>query len=466
MNRTATGQDCVRRIPTARVIMLAVLAPPVAHTAPPNMQDYAQGVVVESYTASPMIELALPDPVYQTTTRADLRDLRVFNANGASVAHAFCAAPDTTEAAVTEQSLPVFELRDAKGTTAEGARIEVQTAGGTQVNVREPSSQSAANGRIHIIDVRQIDEAVRSIQFDWTSSDGASEVKVRIEASDDLDRWETVVTASALLRAAHGGQELRRERIDLPLRTYEYLRVERADGGPPLAIHAASAERVAPVSVIEPLWFTPNALAADEPHVLAFDAGRLAPVRFARVRLPQDNSSMSVTLQSRADEKSAWRTRWSGETYLIVTNADRRESPPARFEPTTDRYWRVLLPKEAQASPRPAVELGYRPLRLRFLAQGGGPYTVAYGSRRAEPASPASCDGLLGDVPVHERREMIGEGSAREFKPLGGETAFKPQPKKTPTRMIVLWSVLIVGVGLLVAMALSLLKRVRPAESG
>jgi hypothetical protein len=32
--------------------------------------------------------------------------------------------------------------------------------------------------------------------------------------------------------------------------------------------------------------------------------------------------------------------------------------------------------------------------------------------------------------------------------------------------MIVLWSVLIVGVGLLVAMALSLLKRVRPAESG
>ena len=59
---------------------------------------------------------------------------------------------------------------------------------------------------------------------------------------------------------------------------------------------------------------------------------------------------------------------------------------------------------------------------------------------------------------------MIGEGSAREFKTLGGETAFKPLPKKTPTRMIVLWSVLVVGVGLLVAMALSLLKRVRPAR--
>jgi hypothetical protein len=466
MNRTATGQDCVRRIPTAQVIVLALFAPPVVHTAPPNMQDYAQGVVVESYTASPMIELALPDPVYQTTTRADLRDLRVFNANGAPVAHAFCAAPDTTEAAVTEQSVPVFELRDAKGTTAEGARIEVQTADGTQVNVQEPSSQSGANGRTHIIDLRQIDAAVRSIQFDWASPDGASEAKVRIEASDDLDRWETMVAASTLLRAAHGEQELRRERIELPLRAYEYLRVERADGGPALAIHAVSAERVAPANVIEPLWFTPNALAAEEPHVLAFDAGRLAPVRFARVRLPQDNSSMNVTLQSRADDKAPWRTRWSGETYIIAAQTERRESPPARFEPTTDRYWRVLLPKEAQASPRPAVELGYRPLRLRFLAQGGGPYTVAFGSRRAEPASPAACNGLLGDVTARERRELIGEGLAREFTTLGGETAFKPQPKKTPTRMIVLWSVLIVGVGLLVAIALSLLKRVRPAESG
>jgi Protein of unknown function (DUF3999) len=248
----------------------------------------------------------------------------------------------------------------------------------------------------------------------------------------------------------------------LPVRTYKYLRVERADGGPPLAIHAASAERVASASVIEPLWFTPNAIDAEEPHVLAFEAGRLAPVRFARVRLPQDNSSMNVTLQSRADEKSSWRTRWTGETWLIVTNAERRESPPARFEPTTDRYWRVLLPQDAQASPLPAVELGYRPLRLRFLAQGAGPYTVAFGSRRAEPAAPAACDALLGDVPARERRQMIAEAATGEFKTLGGETAFKPLPTKTPTRMIVLWSVLVVGVGLLVSMALSLLKRVRP----
>ncbi|MGH8178245.1 MAG: DUF3999 family protein [Steroidobacter sp.] len=431
------------------------------------MNDYAQGVTIEAYAPLPMIELALPDPVYQTVTRADLRDVRVFNADGAPVPHAFCAAPETSEAIVTEQSLPVFELRDGQRAAGEGARIEVQTAGGTQVDVHEPSSGAApaANGGTHIIDVREIEEPVRAIQFDWASPDEASEAQVRIEASEDLDRWNTVVAASTLLRAQRGGQELRRELIELPLRAYKYLKVERADGGPPLLIHGVVAERVAPVVDVEPQWFTPNMLVADETDTLLFDAARLAPVRFARLRLTQDNSSMNVTLQSRPDEKSPWRERWSGETYLIVTDTERRESPPARFEATTDRYWRALLPEEAQASPSPMFELGYRPLRMRFLAQGAGPYTLAFGSRRAELAKPASCDGLLGDVSSQERRGMIGEGYTRAFKTLGGESAFKPPPKKTPIRMIVLWTVLVVGVGLLVAMALTLMKRVR-ADAG
>ena len=44
---------------------------------------------------------------------------------------------------------------------------------------------------------------------------------------------------------------------------------------------------------------------------------------------------------------------------------------------------------------------------------------------------------------------------------LGGDDALRPLPRQTPVRLVVLWSVLIVGVGLLVAMALVLLKRVK-----
>jgi hypothetical protein len=44
---------------------------------------------------------------------------------------------------------------------------------------------------------------------------------------------------------------------------------------------------------------------------------------------------------------------------------------------------------------------------------------------------------------------------------LGGDKALQPVPRETPVRLVVLWSVLIGGVGVLVAMALVLLKRVR-----
>jgi hypothetical protein len=442
------------------VAMLLLSTTRVPADSPPQPDDYVRGVEVTVPVLQPLIELTLDDVVYQTATRDDLRDLRVFNAAGAAVTHAFCVTPATTPEASTQASLAVFELRDRQQGREEGARVEVQTSDGTLVNVQEgPDSDRRPQQGSHIIDATHIAQPLRTIEFDWQSPDGAAEVKVSIQASADLDRWSIVVPTSTLLRVARGEQELRRERVELPLQQYKYLRVARADGGPTLAVHAVTAEVVSPEVDIEPLWFAPKALGAAEAAILSLDTGRVAPIEYARVRLPQENTSIRVTLQSRADEKAPWITRWSGETYLIVSDAERRESPPARFEPTTDRYWRLQLPGDA--SVEPSVEFGYRPLRLRFLGQGPAPFTIAAGSRRAALATPAACNGLLADVAERDLAGMVGEGYIGAVRALGGDLALQPAPKETPVRLIVLWAVLIGGVGALVAMALSLLKRLR-----
>jgi hypothetical protein len=445
-----------------RALVIACALPAAALAAQASLDDYAQGVVVNATSALPLIETTLPDSVYQAVTRADLSDLRVFNAEGLPVPHALCAAPEAAEPVITKESFPVFELRAAQQARADSSRVEIETPAGTHVDVQDPATSGAITGRTHIIDVRQTQEPLRSIQFEWQSPDDASTAKIRIESSVDLDRWDVVVSESTLLVATRGAQQLKRERIELPLRRYEYLRVERVDGGPPLLITDVSGERVAVASDIEPLWFMPNPLTSNQPDMLTFDTGRMAPVRYARLRPSQENSSVRVALQSRPDDRSSWLERWGGETYLVVTGTARRESPPARFDPTTDRLWRLQLPKGA---PAPAFELGYRPARLRFLAQGSGPYTIAFGSRRADPPPATACDALLADVGAKERAKLIGEGYTAELRVLGGDAAFKALPQKTPLRLIVLWSVLIVGVGILTAMALTLLKRLKSAES-
>lgn len=431
--------------------------------APPTRDDYAQGVDIVAPAGLPLVETTVPDAVYQTVTRADLGDVRVFNAEGQPVPHAFCTAPATAEPTITEHELPVFELRDGPGGPSGGSRIEVQTATGTQVNVLEAGDDqpAAANGRIHIIDARDSDDPIRAIQFDWQSPDGASQAQVSIEASEDLDRWRVLVPASTLLLAISGAQQLKRERIGLPAQAYDYLRVQRTDGGPPLAITGVTAERVGAAEKIEPTWFMATVHVTDDPEVLFFETGRRAPVTYARLRLPQDNSSVRVTLHSRDDAKAPWSERWDGEAYRVVTDTTRRESPPAHFGATSDRYWRLRIAKDPQLYRATVLELGYRPARLRFLAQGTGPFTLAYGSRRAEVSAAGACDALLADVTSVERAKLVSDGIAEAPRVLGGDSALRAPPRQTPVRLVVLWTVLIAGVAVLVAMALVLLKRVR-----
>lgn len=431
--------------------------------APPTPDDYSQGLEIFAPQSLPLVEATLPDSVYQGVTRADLGDVRVFNAEGQPVPHAFCVAPTAAEPAITEHSLPVFELRDAPQSANRGSRIEVQTAGGTQVNVLEAGSDrpAAAHGRIHIMDARDSDEPIRAIQFDWQSPDGASQARVSIEASDDLDQWRVLVPATTLLLATRGTQELKRERVELPVHAYDYLRVQRTDGGPPLAVTAVTAERVGAIAEIEPAWFMATMLSVDDPQSLFFDTGRRAPVSYARLRLPQENSSVRVILHSRDNGKAPWSERWNGEAYRIASDTQRRESPPAQFGATSDRYWRMQIAKDLQLYRGTLLEFGYRPARLRFLAQGSGPFTLAYGSRRAEISTASACDALLADVASDERARMVGEGTVGARRALGGDDALRPLPRQTPVRLVVLWSVLVIGVGLLVAMALALLKRVK-----
>ena len=144
-------------------------------------------------TAQPLVEATLPDAVYQGVTRADLGDVRVFNAEGQPVPHAFCVAP--ARCGAHDYRAVVAGVRAARGDcqrTSDGSRVEVQTAGGTQVNVSEagPRSpfRSATAASTSSTRATATSPCVRS------SSTGRVRTAHRrcrcsIEASDDLDRW-------------------------------------------------------------------------------------------------------------------------------------------------------------------------------------------------------------------------------------------------------------------------------------
>ena len=453
----------MKRLAAALPALLAALASltGAALAAGPSLEDFATGLVLVPGGSQPVQELALPDAVYDAVTRADLGDLRVFNSAGIVVPHALCVAPRPLPAEVQERPLTVFALAAPQGGAATSAdEIRVESANGAIVTIREPRAAAgtpdvATDTGAWIVDAGEPPPEIRSLKFAWTTADGAAELAVRVEASDDLDTWRTVVPRTTLLRTTADGQVLERSIVNLPTGHYRYLRFERGDRGPPPRFHGVTAEVSLPARPPEPFRFAAAPLAdvaAD--GAFLFESGRLAPVHTALVQLPAPNMSVEVELDSRSAADGPWQRRWSGRVSSIQA-----APAPETFAPVSDPYWRVRVLRGAETlgTARPALSLGYHPARLQFAAQGDGPWLLAFGSARAPRAEPAGCNSLAAGLSDDE----IGQAA---FQPapaarFGGSEAYVEPAKPTPVRRIVLWGVLLAGAALLAGMAMSLRRK-------
>lgn len=441
-----------------------------AAAAAATPQDFRAGIELLPENGRPVGELSLPDAVYQGVTRADLGDLGVFNAQGTPVPYALCAAPAPPAVQPADVVLPVFPLRTAKAAAA-AASVEVEAGGAVNVEV-QPAAQPSSGGEgggatevgAYVIDARAAANTLGAIRIRWRSADGASELHVRVEDSDDLDQWQTLVPQATLVQAGTGGQALQRERIPLPMGNHAYLRITRNDAGPaPLLDEVLGELRPTAPLAPEALWFEPARQPPDAAHGFPFDAARLAPVASAHITLPSPNMTLQLALQSRPRADGNWRTVWSGTVYSIGAGPRERHSEDPRFAADSDRYWRiqVLQGADSLGAAVPGLRLGFEPARLRFLAQGDGPFLLAYGSVRAPVMPSPGCNGLLQGLPQAELQSMIGAVQFGAGRTLGGAAALQPPPRPTPLRQILLWAILLAGATAVAWMAMALIRSLR-----
>lgn len=450
-------------------------APLLAVAATPK--DYAHGLAIAPSGGQPVQEIVLDDAVYAGVTRANLADLRVFNAAGAPVPQALCAPESQTLAQVHERALAVIPLTTAATADTRETKIQIETSGAVSLDVEPtaPSESPAPSARIsaYVLDVgaANADGVLRALSLDWQSADGASELPVRVSSSEDLERWQIQVAQTMLVRAATATASLNLSRIALPRQaTHRYLRIERADLGAGLELLGVRGEFVQYPPLPAPRSFRARLLADDarEPASYFFDAAHLAPTIRARVLLPEPNMALSVALDSRGTALAPWQTQWSGEVFEIASDTGSARAPEIRFAANSDRWWRlrVLRGQDTLAGARPGLDLGYRPHRVRFLAQGAAPFLLAYGSARELQPVPLGCDSFLSGMDPAARKAMTAEttvGETAHVSQLGGAQALQaPPPPPRPLRQFVLWAVLALGAAAVAVMALQLLRRLRP----
>ena len=115
-----------------------------------------------------------------------------------------------------------------------------------------------------------------------------------------------------------------------------------------------------------------------------------------------------------------------------------------------DRYWRAQLTRAAPPRAPLRLHVEFIPDEVTFLAQGSGPFVLAYGNATATGAV-----SNLSQIPETLPVASASVGPAEEF---GGQARLIPNRVPLPVMRIALWGVLIVAVLLLAWMAYRLSK--------
>ncbi|NJD86882.1 MAG: DUF3999 domain-containing protein [Betaproteobacteria bacterium] len=411
----------------------------------------------------------LPLEAYRGAMRSDLADIRLFDSRGERLPFAFAGEPASTRPAVVATSLPLFPLRGPAGTTAGDIDLKItRNAAGAIVELR--SGASARPGEAPVVawiaDATGLRDPVGALQFSWAPPAEGFVARMRVEASEDLGTWRTVVSDTALAELAHEGARVKRDTVEVPALRAKYLRFTWSGQAPPLA--AVLGQSVAGEGERRLQTMMLDGAATGRPGEVEFAPGARVPVERVRILLPQANSVVPIRLESRDDPKSEWRPVASATVYRLRRDGAEVASPPVAFLPRRDRHWRIVADERAGGFGAGPVrlEVAWLPQQLVFAARGEGPFLLAFGNDRAKSvALPVTT--LMPGYRAHDEFALraAGIGTLQE-NPGTGVSRWPEWIRDADGKQIALWALLVAGVAVLAVMAWRLSRQVQSPPRG
>jgi uncharacterized protein DUF3999 len=366
-------------------LALAVSAQPASGQ---TLGDFASRQPLATAGDKAFYRIELPDAVYDGATRPDLGDLRVFNGDGALVPFAFLPRARAVSTQTPRRPLALFPLTvDTTRPDAADLAIKLRRdAAGTTVDIRARDGTPVAGARVtgYLIDTGSPDDPPLVALVLALPQAGNVNARVRIDASDDLDRWRTVVTDAPLVSLEYDGRRLTRDRVEFPPLRARYLRLTWLTPGAP---ELAAAVGDVGDRLVEPPRRVRKAAGApdgDAPGTFAFDLGAALPVDRITLELPEVNTVAPVAWEARTAAQDPWHGVGASTVYRLRQDIGEVVSSELAIAPMPLRFFRARIDPRAGgvgATP-PALLAGWYPQEIVFAARGSGPYELAYGSRR------------------------------------------------------------------------------------
>jgi hypothetical protein len=450
--------------------------------------DFAYGIGIDASGSEALYDVTLPPAVYQGVTRRDLGDVRVFNGAGEVVPHAWRARRTETAEAGATLPLTLFPLKAGAGTNLDALSIRVNRSAGGAVSVDVKSgggSPAAAQQTVaYLIDLSAQERALRAIDLEWKAGEGFAG-KLRVDASDDLANWQSLVSDAPLLNLEVGGQRLQQKRIELPVlelsrRKAKYLRLAWVHDAAKTAhpeLTAASGELAGKFIEAPREWLPVKADKGAKEGEYLFDFKGFYPADRFRLALPEANTIVQLEVLARDKADQLWRSVTRGVAYRLNQTGSEVVSPDIPVNASPERWWMVRVDQRGggMGSGLPTLNAGWVPHQLVFAARGAPPFTLAYGNNGAKPGA-LPIESLIpgyrddGGATVRAAKTSgnvtvnVQAAAAQGQKELGGAVRLEQQ---VDWKRWTLWGVLAVSVLVLGAMAWRLMKQLgTPGNAG
>jgi len=438
------------------LVLVALPAVAAAESDGARLEDFAYVMPIETGPqARPFYALSLPESVYRTVTRADCGDIRVFDAEGRVVPHMLRPAPALQRTA-SWSPLPVFPLPRGATSAAPGSDVHVRVDEQGAVIDVVGASPAPVESR-YLVDASALAGSIDALRLDWGQGHQRLLARVRVECSDDLDRWREVATGG-IAELRETGAHLYQNLITLPQLRCRYLRI----GWPVSEAGIARVEARLAGPEAEPVPSRPvqwraldNARSLDEAY--EFDAGGFFPVTRVNVSWPGARALARLRIEARTDAAAPWRPVHTGLFFALEVEGGPLSNEAVAVPTTLARHWRIGLaePGDPPMPAAPRLLLGWEPDRLVFVASGTPPYRLAYGNAAAAPGSNIAAS-LFERVRHPDGGDEVGHALAGAPRAVAGDDALVPRSSPLPWQRILLWIVLMLGVVLLGRMALGL----------
>ena len=426
--------------------------------------DFAFRAPLTLQSAEAIHRVTVPTDVYREA-RADLADLRVFNAKGESLPLAFAGPQPTVRTSpegVALAQFPVFAPASPKSE----ARFDVTVRArpdGTLVSVQDRTkSRAVRTPAAYLLDASQLKEPLRALRFDWETAPGSEVVKVNVESSEDLREWRSVAARAPLVRVEHAGQSLVQREVDLRSHQARYYRVTW-EGGPFTlrSVHAEPVRSVKP-AVRPSMVVRPKEIARD--GRITYDIGARLPVEAVRAVFAEQNTVAPYRIEARDTESAAWGGVASATFHRVVRDGVELVSTPLEVGRQPARYWRLEPTNPASVPPTPPLlEVHWRPADLVFVARGQPPFELAFGNRDAQPSVVVVSQLIPRYEPYAEWK--VPAANVGESRRVRAEQRWQKVVGDASPRRVALWGILFIAVLILGFMAVRLLRQpTKPGE--